>query len=101
MENVTPIDLRKRALAPKPGMVWNPLSRFPRNEQCFCGTGLKFKACCITKVKPCCPAADAEKVQEIVDKLGWQGIRDFFRATAALQAAHARKLSEDPGPKGA
>lgn len=33
---------------PKPGFSWNPLKGFPRNSPCFCGSGRKFKKCCVS-----------------------------------------------------
>jgi hypothetical protein len=29
----------------KPGFVWNPLKKFPRNSLCPCKSGKKFKKC--------------------------------------------------------
>lgn len=34
---------------PKEGQAFNPLRSWPRNEKCFCGSGLKFKKCCISR----------------------------------------------------
>lgn len=31
----------------KPGFTWNPLVGYPRNKDCFCGSLLKFKICCM------------------------------------------------------
>lgn len=27
--------------------VFNPYLKYPRNESCYCGSGLKFKKCCL------------------------------------------------------
>jgi len=29
----------------KPGFVWNPMLKTPRNAKCPCGSGKKFKKC--------------------------------------------------------
>lgn len=29
----------------KPGYVWNPLMKIPRNSPCPCGSGKKWKKC--------------------------------------------------------
>ncbi len=31
----------------KPGFVANPLLKYPRNRVCPCGSGEKFKSCCL------------------------------------------------------
>lgn len=36
-----------KAYIPKPGHVWNPLRSLPRNGKCVCGSGKKFKKCCL------------------------------------------------------
>lgn len=66
--------------APKPGFDWNPLAKFPRNQKCFCGSSLKFKRCCAENVKPVCPQADADRVNEIVRRFGWDGIAQAHQA---------------------
>lgn len=30
-----------------PGYAWNPLTRFPSNNKCFCGSQKKAKKCCL------------------------------------------------------
>lgn len=30
-----------------PGMKWNPLTSYPRNKTCHCGSGDKAKFCCL------------------------------------------------------
>lgn len=32
---------------PVEGSAWNPLQKYPRNEPCYCGSGKKFKKCCL------------------------------------------------------
>jgi len=26
---------------------WNPFLKYPRNEACYCGSGVKYKKCCL------------------------------------------------------
>lgn len=33
------------AFPPPPPLVPNPLTKYPRNERCMCGSGRKFKVC--------------------------------------------------------
>lgn len=51
-----------------PGNRWNPLTRFPRNHVCWCGSGVKFKKCCI------------DKLARYVEAKHWRGLRDIVRA---------------------
>lgn len=44
---------------PKPGHAWNPLLKFPRNNPCPCGSGKKFKKCCVNNVPVTLPEKDA------------------------------------------
>ena len=37
------------AMKLKPGFVWNPLLKLPRNMRCPCGSGKKLKACHLDK----------------------------------------------------
>lgn len=41
MNNVTPTEINVL----KPGYVYNPWRKWPRNLACVCGSGLKFKVC--------------------------------------------------------
>ncbi len=36
---------------PADGRLWNPLREFPRNMPCFCGSGNKFKRCCMKNLE--------------------------------------------------
>lgn len=45
-----------------PGFKWNPLLNFPRNEECFCGSGVKHKKCCLSRVEPVVREADVERI---------------------------------------
>ncbi len=46
-----------------PGNTWNPLSKFPRNHPCFCGSGLKAKKCCADRIQEWCTIAEARKIE--------------------------------------
>lgn len=34
----------------RPGVVYNPFTKWPRNFPCFCGSGVKFKKCHESKI---------------------------------------------------
>jgi len=33
------------------GSQWNPILKYPRNHDCFCGSKIKFKKCCLPAAK--------------------------------------------------
>lgn len=35
------------ARIPAPGFTWNPLLKLERNGPCICGSGKKYKKCCL------------------------------------------------------
>lgn len=37
---------KQRVMVPNPGWTHNPLLRLPRNKECPCRSGKKFKVCC-------------------------------------------------------
>lgn len=37
----------KDGYLPEPGFKWNPVLKYPKNEACYCGSGVKFKKCCL------------------------------------------------------
>lgn len=43
-----PVVIQGRAMFPKRGRLYGPV-RFPRNGPCPCGSGLKYKKCCLRK----------------------------------------------------
>ncbi len=47
--------MKVRASVPKKGWVWNPLKGLPRNLACPCGSGQKFKKCCLALTNDCIP----------------------------------------------
>ncbi|AFC22542.1 hypothetical protein phi1422_0022 [Bdellovibrio phage phi1422] len=40
----------KMCYALESGNQWNPLKAYPRNLPCPCGSGIKFKKCCVDKI---------------------------------------------------
>lgn len=34
-------------VVPSSGNDWNPFQKYPRNETCYCGSGVKYKRCCV------------------------------------------------------
>lgn len=55
-------------MAPLPGFTWNPLTTLPRNRQCPCLSGQKFKLCCLPKLPKVIPVKDAELFREQMEK---------------------------------
>lgn len=55
---------------PNEGRSWSPLLNFPRNDKCFCGSGIKFKKCHLNKLARTCTKLDAEKINEIMKSKG-------------------------------
>jgi len=51
-----------------PAIVTNPLLKWPRNFKCVCGSGKKFKSCCLKTLARNVTAADAIKINEKLDK---------------------------------
>jgi hypothetical protein len=56
----------------KPGIEWNPLWSFPRNNPCFCGSKQKAKHCCLgpgTSLSRFMEQDDAEAVRAHWEKI--------------------------------
>jgi hypothetical protein len=56
----------------KPGIEWNPLWGFPRNNPCFCGSKQKAKHCCLgpgTSLSRFMEQDDAEAVRAHWEKI--------------------------------
>ena len=51
------------------GNVWSPLVKYPRNNPCFCGSGMKHKKCCQPHVSPYLSAKEAASIQR-----NWEAI---------------------------
>lgn len=50
----------------KPGYIWNPVKKFPRNKSCPCGSLKKFKICCLNKIPH---AIDTMEFERMLAKL--------------------------------
>lgn len=48
------------------GFAWNPLAKYPRNEDCFCKSHKKFKHCCLPKIQPVVELDDYERIQDLL-----------------------------------
>lgn len=51
------------------GFAWNPMKAWPRNEACFCLSGIKFKKCCMPNLRECIAEAEVPKMKSLVDKM--------------------------------
>lgn len=91
---------------PNPGMVWNKLREFPRNEPCFCGSKKKFKKCHLPFLTSCTDEESAKKIDEFfrLRKAG-RNVRitlsetsDKNVSTAELATSEPNEPSSDPAP---
>ena len=48
----------------KPVLVKNPLLDWPRNNKCVCGSGKKFKKCCLNTLSRQVTMKDAKMINE-------------------------------------
>lgn len=65
---------RSRGWMATKGNALNPLLSFPRNAKCFCGSGIKFKKCCVDKLHMAIPAKEASEVQAFVNNVKDHGL---------------------------
>jgi hypothetical protein len=54
---------------PKQGFKWNPMLKYPRNEKCYCGSGLKFKKCCLAHQTLAVPKKFADQAAPLVKQI--------------------------------
>lgn len=62
------------------GESWNPLRRYPRNELCYCGSGVKYKKCHWQNEPLKCKSKDHGSFRRIVEtaKRNRSGIDPVF-----------------------
>ncbi len=53
--------------------AFNPLTRYPRNLPCFCGSTRKAKACCLGKLQPTVEPHQVQPLREAMAKVVAQG----------------------------
>lgn len=51
-----------------PVLVPNPLLEWPRNFNCVCGSGKKFKKCCLNELQRNVTIKDANEINKKLDK---------------------------------
>ena len=59
----------KYKMALTEGYDWNPFKKYPRNESCYCGSGKKYKNCCIDTEPMAIPKESAAKAKELVETI--------------------------------
>jgi hypothetical protein len=52
-----------------PGKIWNPLRRYPKNQNCFCGSLLKAKKCCLPHLTEAVSKEFAAEITKDWDKI--------------------------------
>lgn len=67
----TELDPFERKLCQRlnPGAAWNPLKKYPRNKGCICGSGEKFKRCCLPRQPRTIQESEANKIVANWDRL--------------------------------
>lgn len=60
--------LKEKKTEPQIRMTSNPLLEWPRNYKCVCGSGKKFKACCLPTLSTKVTFEDAEIINEKLNK---------------------------------
>lgn len=84
---------------PTGGNTWNRLRDFPRNEACFCGSGLKFKKCHATRLTACVTEAAAVKIQRFLDlRKSGRACRLVLTDTAKPNVGEADLVEDAPKP---
>ena len=51
------------------GASWNPYLKYPRNKECYCGSGKKFKKCCLETEALAIPKKAAEIAKPLIDRV--------------------------------
>lgn len=59
----------KPGYIPTTGNEFNPYMKFPRNETCYCGSGLKFKKCCLPEEPMAINSKTAAKAKPLIKKV--------------------------------
>ncbi len=77
---------------PLKGFAFNPLATLPRNEPCFCGSGKKFKKCCLDKtIGSTTTTQEASRIKELLkqSKKGDKVTQPTFKVPRALPEIQA------------
>jgi uncharacterized protein YchJ len=51
------------------GAVWNPYLKYPRNKECYCRSGKKYKKCCLSTEPLAVPKEVAEVAKSLIESL--------------------------------
>lgn len=63
--NPDPTQWKRWSYSLKPGFVYNPFNKWPRNKPCpVCESGKKFKKCCMNQVHRAVPEKLGRQLQE-------------------------------------
>jgi hypothetical protein len=81
----------------QPGFAWNPLTGYPRNKGCFCGSGVKAKRCCMPYINRACAQKEADILNDIWPKL-MTGRLTLPRAPQAQKKLDEKEKAEAPAP---
>ena len=57
-------------LRPKKGWVPNPILAYPRNRDCPCGSGFRFKKCCLPAMPRLIPESELKDHQQVMKECG-------------------------------
>lgn len=67
-QNANKKKARRQVYVTKPGFVWNPLLKYPRNELCPCGSGKKFKKCHLDQLPQAIPKSAGKDARIVAKK---------------------------------
>lgn len=59
--------MNRMVQVPRTGMTFNPMNRYPRNSDCPCGSGKKYKKCHMNQASMAVDKKDAAGIKAMVD----------------------------------
>ena len=86
--------------APKQGFDWNPLQKMvQRNDPCICGSGKKWKKCCMDRITEIIPEPIARRMREAPNleaaiEIHDRGMDEWNRVMEEKEAQRAGKSQE-------
>jgi hypothetical protein len=81
-----------------PAIAWNPLTGYPRNKGCFCGSGVKAKKCCLPYINRACAAIRSRHPQRYLAEAHDRPRVTLPRAPQAQKKLDEKEKAEAPAP---
>lgn len=57
------------AVKPREKFKFNPFLKYPRNETCYCGSGKKYKKCCMANEPAAIPEDVVPRATKLIKKI--------------------------------